>query len=134
MDDITRLILRLLLEQEEGSEQKTASGNNDSNSDQGRKPAGGRSVSDHIRADLEKARSRVYTEHNESIEIVPEVPIWEKYALTLPEAAKYFHLGYNKIREIVRKDRYAEYLLWNGGRVYIKRELFEKFLDGETQV
>lgn len=130
MDDAVKLILRLLLEQAEENDKESSAGNDDDE----KKKTGKRSGTDHVRADLEKARSRVYPEHTGSIENVPEVPIWEKYALTLPEAAKYFHLGYNKIREIVRKDRYAEYLLWNGGRVYIKRELFEKFLDGESQV
>ena len=29
-----------------------------------------------------------------------EVPIWEKYCLTLDEAAAYFGIGINKLREI----------------------------------
>ena len=29
-----------------------------------------------------------------------EVPIWEKYCLTLDEAAAYFGIGINKLREM----------------------------------
>ena len=36
--------------------------------------------------------------------------------------------------EIRYWDKYAEYLLWNGGRVYIKRKLFEEYLNKETEV
>ena len=57
------------------------------------------------------------------------VPIWEKYALTFYEAAEYFGIGEKKLRRIVQDNRYAEYLLWIGSRVEIKRELFEKYLD-----
>ncbi len=89
---------------------------------------------DFRKADIERARTEMYADH-EDVKVDPKnVPIWAKYALTLPEAASYFHLGYSKLREIVRKDKYAEYLLWNGGRVYIKRKLFEEYLDKETEI
>ena len=57
------------------------------------------------------------------------VPIWNKYALTVCEAAEYFGIGEKKLRRIIQDNRYAEYLLWIGSRVEIKRELFEKYLD-----
>lgn len=57
------------------------------------------------------------------------VPIWEKYALTVYEAAEYFGIGEKKLRRIIQDNRYADYLLWIGSRVEIKRELFEKYLD-----
>ncbi len=86
------------------------------------------------KADMERTRREMYAPHETVMPIPKEVPIWAKYALTLPEAVSYFHIGYNKLREIVRKDKYAEYLLWNGGRVYIKRKLFEEFLNQETEI
>ena len=58
------------------------------------------------------------------------VPIWEKYALTINEAAEYFHIGENKLRSIVDSDLDAEYLLYNGNRIMIKRRLFEQYIDG----
>ncbi len=84
--------------------------------------------------DFDLTRRELYDAHTNNISDMKEVPIWAKYALTVPEAAKYFHLGENKLREIIRRDKYANYLIWNGGRVYIKRKLFEEFLDNETEV
>ena len=57
------------------------------------------------------------------------VPIWQKYTLTIEEAAAYFRIGENKLRNIISQNPNAEYLLWNGNRVQIKRILFEKFVD-----
>lgn len=58
-----------------------------------------------------------------------EVPIWEKYTLTIEEAAVYFRIGENKLRRIVSENKYAEYILWNGNRPQIKRTKFEKMID-----
>ena len=57
------------------------------------------------------------------------VPIWEKYALTIYEAAEYFNIGEHRLRQLVRENRQADFGLWIGTKVEIKRELFEKFLD-----
>ena len=57
------------------------------------------------------------------------VPIWEKYALTIYEAAEYFNIGEHRLRQLVRENRQADFELWIGTKVEIKRELFEKFLD-----
>lgn len=58
-----------------------------------------------------------------------EIPAWEKYALTIYEAAEYFGIGEHRLREIVRQDRYADYVLWIGVKVEIKRKLFEDYLN-----
>ena len=58
-----------------------------------------------------------------------EIPYWEKYMLTLREAAEYFHIGEKKIRQIVEENMDAKFLLENGNRVMIKRKLFEEYLD-----
>ena len=57
------------------------------------------------------------------------IPYWKKYTLSIEEAAAYFRIGENKLRKIVDEDRTADYLLWNGNRVHIKRVLFEKYID-----
>ena len=57
------------------------------------------------------------------------VPLWEKYTLTVEEAAAYFRIGEHKLRRLISENRNADYLLWNGNRVQIKREKFEKFVD-----
>lgn len=58
-----------------------------------------------------------------------KIPIWEKYALTVFEAAEYFNIGEKKLREIIRSNPRADYLVWNGNKALLKRELFEKELD-----
>lgn len=57
------------------------------------------------------------------------IPIWEKYTLSIEEAAAYFRIGEHKLRKIINENRNADYLLWNGNRVQIKRAKFEKFVD-----
>ena len=63
-----------------------------------------------------------------------EIPVWEKYALTLREAAKYFHIGEKKMRQIVDDHMGANFLLESGNRVMIKRKLFEEFLDSASVI
>ena len=58
-----------------------------------------------------------------------EIPVWEKYTLSVEEAAAYFRIGENKLRNLISSNNNAKYLLCNGNRVQIKRNLFEKFID-----
>ena len=58
-----------------------------------------------------------------------EIPYWEKYMLTLREAAEYFHIGEKKMRQIVDENMDANFLLESGNRIMIKRKLFEEYLD-----
>lgn len=55
------------------------------------------------------------------------VPIWEKSNLTLEEAASYFNIGINKIREMSNADD-CPYVLWVGNKRLIKRRKFDDFL------
>ena len=59
-----------------------------------------------------------------------DVPIWEKYTLSVEEAAAYFRIGENKLRRIISENEDADYLLWNGCRPQFKREKFERYVDG----
>lgn len=61
--------------------------------------------------------------------MAPQIPIWEKYTLTVEEAAAYFRIGENKLRKIINENQNAEYILWNGNRPQIKRNKFEKMID-----
>mgnify|MGYP001030519488 FL=1 len=63
-----------------------------------------------------------------------KVPLWEKYILTIQEAAEYFHIGEKKLRKLVEERTDADYLIMNGNRVMIKRKLFEKYLDESASV
>ena len=58
-----------------------------------------------------------------------EVPIWEKYTLTIEEAAKYFRIGEKKLRQLADEHPNANWLIMNGNRVQIKRKQFEKMID-----
>lgn len=58
-----------------------------------------------------------------------EVPIWEKYTLTIEEAAKYFRIGENKLRRLAEENLSSGWVLVNGNRLQIKRKQFEKVID-----
>lgn len=57
------------------------------------------------------------------------IPVWEKYILTVEETAAYFRIGEHKLRNLINENRNADYFLWNGNRVQIKRAKFEKIVD-----
>ena len=56
------------------------------------------------------------------------VPIWEKANLSMEEAAAYFGIGINKLREMTNEDN-CPFVLWNGSKRMITRKAFEKFLE-----
>ena len=57
------------------------------------------------------------------------IPVWEKYTLSIEEAAAYFRIGEHKLRNLINENKNADHLLWNGNRVQIKRVKFEKYVD-----
>ena len=63
----------------------------------------------------------------------PTVPIWQKFTLTVEEAAVYFRIGENKLRQIMSENRNADFILWNGNRPQIKRQKFEDFIKAEAE-
>ena len=63
-----------------------------------------------------------------------EIPYWEKYMLTLREAAEYFHIGEKKMRQIVDENMDANFILTSGNRVMVKRKLFEEYLHQATVI
>ena len=56
------------------------------------------------------------------------VPIWEKAALTLQEAAAYSGIGENKLREITN-EKGNDLVLWNGNKRLIKRKPLDRFIE-----
>lgn len=69
--------------------------------------------------------------HNKTIK---ETPIWKKSLLTVVEGAKYFQIGEENIRRITREHKDESFVLWRNRRVFIRREAFEKFLDGLNEI
>ena len=62
-----------------------------------------------------------------------EVPIPQKFLLTLEEAALYTGLGVNKIREI-SNDEHCKFVLWNGAKRMLKRTKLEEYLEGAYSI
>ena len=60
--------------------------------------------------------------------MMKSVPGWEKANLTLEEAAKYFGIGQNKLREMTNGDN-CPYVIWVGSKRLIKRRLFEEYIE-----
>lgn len=58
-----------------------------------------------------------------------DVPIWEKYTLTIEEASKYFRIGENKLRKLAEENIGSNWVIMNGNRMQIKRKQFEKIID-----
>jgi len=58
-----------------------------------------------------------------------DVPIWEKYTLTIEEASKYFRIGEKKLRKLAEENLDAGWVIVNGNRIQIKRKQFEKIID-----
>lgn len=58
-----------------------------------------------------------------------EIPIESKMLLTIKEASALSGLGEKKIRQIVRENPSADYVLMNGVKYLIKRKQLEKLID-----
>lgn len=63
-----------------------------------------------------------------------KIPYCEMYSLTIDESARYFRIGENKLRQIIKENMKADFVLWNGNRMQIKRKKFEKFLDNQLAI
>lgn len=57
-----------------------------------------------------------------------EIPVWEKSNLNLEEAAAYYNIGINKLREVTDGKECENCVLWVGNKRLIKRKLFDAYL------
>lgn len=57
-----------------------------------------------------------------------EVPIWEKSNLTLDEAAAYYGIGINKLRQLT-ENKDCRFVLWCGSKRLIKRKALDEYLE-----
>lgn len=62
-----------------------------------------------------------------------KVPVWEKANLSLEEAAAYFGIGINKLRDM-SNDENCLFVLWNGSKWLIKRKALEKYLESSYSI
>ena len=58
-----------------------------------------------------------------------KMPWWNKYTLSVQETAEYFGFSDKKVRKIIDEHEHDNFILWNGNRPRIKRQLFEQFVD-----
>lgn len=56
-----------------------------------------------------------------------KVPIPQKLALTVPEAAEYSNIGLNKISQMLRQPN-CPFVLYVGSKKLVKREAFEEYI------
>ena len=61
------------------------------------------------------------------------VPIWQKELLSVKEAADYFGIGENKIREMTAGAD-NPYVLWVGNKRMIKRKLMESYIEEAIEI
>lgn len=62
------------------------------------------------------------------------VPIWEKFSLSIEEAAAYFGIGENSLRKLISRDKDASYILRIGTRTRVKRQQLEQFLADANEI
>lgn len=60
---------------------------------------------------------------------INKIPFWLKYTLSIEEAAAYFRIGRDKLKKLVSENPDADFVLWNGTRLQIKRKKFENYID-----
>ncbi|HBF0327605.1 TPA: excisionase [Clostridioides difficile] len=58
-----------------------------------------------------------------------DVPIWEKYTLSIEEASRYFRIGEKKLHRLAEENLDSGWVIVNGNRIQIKRKQFEKIID-----
>lgn len=65
----------------------------------------------------------------DSMAISIDVPIKDKFCLTIEEAADYFNIGEKKLRKLVSEHLNSDFVIQNGVKYLIKRKRFETFLN-----
>ena len=78
---------------------------------------------------IKQPEQETATNENQSMSI----PIHEKYALTVREAAAYFNMGIKKMRRLA-EDNLGRFSIESGNRYLILRGKFEQFLDQNSSV
>ena len=64
------------------------------------------------------------------------IPLCERFLLTVKEAGQYFGIGENKMYRLVAEHLNSEYnfVIKNGSRTMINRKKFEDFLNASTAI
>ncbi len=62
-----------------------------------------------------------------------EIPFWEKANLTLEEAAAYFSIGQQKLRDLTDNED-CDFVLWVGAKRLIKKNKFLKYIEEQYSI
>ena len=62
-----------------------------------------------------------------------EIPFWEKANLTLEEAAAYFSIGQQKLRDLTDNED-CDFVLWIGAKRLIKKNKFLKYIEEQYSI
>ena len=62
-----------------------------------------------------------------------EIPFWEKANLTLEEAAAYFSIGQQKLRDLTDNED-CDFVLWIGSKRLIKKNEFLKYIEEQYSI
>ena len=63
-----------------------------------------------------------------------DIPVWNRYLLTIVEAAQYYHIGEKKLRQLVDIHPNGDFYVQVGNKVLIKKERFENFIDESSAI
>lgn len=63
----------------------------------------------------------------------PQIPICEKYLLTIKEASVYFNIGQKKLY-VLAEDNLGRFAINNGNKFLIIRTKFEKFINESSTI
>ena len=63
-----------------------------------------------------------------------QIPFYERYLMTVEETSAYFHIGSKKMYQMIMENPEAPWLLLNGNRKMIKREMFARWIDQQTVI
>ena len=66
-------------------------------------------------------------------ELNEKVPIYQKIALTIKEAAQYSNIGINKIDQMLRTPN-CPFVLYVGTKKLVKRKEFEEFIRSQIEI
>ena len=72
-------------------------------------------------------------EDNQTVTMTKSVPIHNKIALTIKEAAENSNIGINKLENLLRSPR-CKFVLYVGRKKLVKRKEFEKFISDNIEI
>lgn len=83
-----------------------------------------------IISDRDYKESELYAQEQAKVQTVP---IENKLALTIREAAEYSNIGINKLESMLRSPR-CPFVLYVGKKKLVKRKEFEKYISDNIEI